>query len=110
MVKEAHTRHITLGDARKAVSQGQSQSDWRKADQLAGKALDAAILDDADEGAEHLDLDWSKAIIGLPPRKEMVNMRLDREVLDWFRSGGKGYQSRINAVLRGYVQSRGRAA
>ena len=34
------------------------------------------------------------------PKKEAVQIRLDADVLAWFRSYGKGYQSRINAVLR----------
>lgn len=42
---------------------------------------------------------------GLPPipRKEAISLRLDAEVLDWFRARGPGYQTRINAVLRAYM-------
>lgn len=41
---------------------------------------------------------------GLPatPRKEAVSLRLDADVLNWFRARGPGYQTRINAVLRAY--------
>jgi len=38
-----------------------------------------------------------------PPRKEAISLRLDAEVLDWFRARGPGYQTRINAVLRAYM-------
>jgi uncharacterized protein (DUF4415 family) len=38
-----------------------------------------------------------------------VSIRLDRDVLDWFRARGPRYQSRINAVLRAYVRARERA-
>ena len=44
--------------------------------------------------------------MGLPPRKEAVNIRLDADVLEWFRRSGKGYQTRINKVLRAFVESR----
>lgn len=39
----------------------------------------------------------------LPSRKEKVCLRLDREVLDWFRKNGGGYQTKINAALRAYI-------
>jgi uncharacterized protein (DUF4415 family) len=45
-------------------------------------------------------------IIGLPPGKEAVKLRIDRDVLDWFRGTGKGYQTRMNNVLRAFVKSR----
>jgi len=45
-------------------------------------------------------------VLGLPPRKRDVHIRLDADVLDWFRAQGKGYQTRINAVLRAFVEAR----
>ena len=39
------------------------------------------------------------------PRKEAISLRLDAEVLDWFRTQGPGYQTRINAVLRAYMEA-----
>jgi uncharacterized protein (DUF4415 family) len=41
------------------------------------------------------------------PRKEAISLRLDAEVLDWFRARGPGYQTRINAVLRAYKDAAG---
>ena len=41
----------------------------------------------------------------MPQKKEGITLRLDRNVLAWFRSLGRGYQTRINAVLRFYVQA-----
>jgi len=43
------------------------------------------------------------------PRKRDVHIRLDADVLDWFRAQGKGYQTRINTVLRAFVEARRRA-
>jgi len=49
---------------------------------------------------------WEQTIVpGCPTSKEHVSLRLDREVLEWFRSYGKGYQTRINAVLRSYYEA-----
>jgi uncharacterized protein (DUF4415 family) len=38
-----------------------------------------------------------------PSPKEQITMRLDADVLEWFRARGKGYQTRMNAVLKAYV-------
>ena len=40
-----------------------------------------------------------------PPRKAAISLRLDAEVLDWFKARGPGYQTRINAVLRAYMEA-----
>jgi len=36
------------------------------------------------------------------PRKASISLRIDADVLDWFKAQGAGYQTRINAVLRAY--------
>lgn len=49
---------------------------------------------------------WQEAKLVLPEKKTPISIRLDRDVLEWFKSQGEGYQSRINAVLRAYMRSR----
>lgn len=46
--------------------------------------------------------DWSRAVVGkfYRPIKEQVSLRLDVDVLAWLRSKGRGYQTRINTLLR----------
>ena len=48
---------------------------------------------------------WSNAKIEYPENKKPVTLRLDKDVLDWFKSAGKGYQTRINAVLKSYMEA-----
>jgi uncharacterized protein (DUF4415 family) len=52
---------------------------------------------------------FARALIrkGLQPvvRKAQITLRIDEDVLEWFRERGAGYQSRINAVLRAYKQA-----
>jgi uncharacterized protein (DUF4415 family) len=38
------------------------------------------------------------------PRKAQLTIRIDRDVLDWYKKQGPGYQTRINALLRAYMQ------
>jgi uncharacterized protein (DUF4415 family) len=46
---------------------------------------------------------FRNAALMMPEPKASVTLRVDREVLDWFKSRGKGYQTRMNAVLKAYV-------
>lgn len=48
---------------------------------------------------------WDGAKVVTPPPKEAISMRVDRDVLEWFRSQGPRYQTRMNAVLRSYVDA-----
>jgi uncharacterized protein (DUF4415 family) len=47
---------------------------------------------------------WSQAKQVKPLTKQAISLRVDSDVLDWFKSQGKGYQSLMNAVLRSYVE------
>ena len=48
---------------------------------------------------------FKTAKLRMPDKKQSITVRLDSDVLEWFRSHGKGYQTRINAVLRLYMES-----
>jgi uncharacterized protein (DUF4415 family) len=66
-------------------------------------AIERAIADDPD-AAPLLDADWfAKAKLVAPPEKALISIRLDQDLLDFFRAAGPGYQTRINAVLRAFM-------
>jgi len=46
---------------------------------------------------------WQEARVVTPVAKQAISIRLDTDVIDWFRATGPKYQTRINAVLRSYV-------
>ena len=50
------------------------------------------------------DTGWVKAV-EMPHRKQQITLRIDADVLDFFKHGGNRYQTRINAVLRSYVSA-----
>ncbi len=80
-----------------------ARTDWARLDATMAEEIERQAREDNDLPPEG----WQdKAIMGLPPRKEAVNLRLDADVLEWFRRSGKGYQTRINNVLRAFVESR----
>lgn len=61
--------------------------------------------------AESLGEDfWKSAKVVLPQGKTSVHLRLDSDVVDWFRATGKGHLTRMNAVLRAYVEAHKKAS
>ena len=63
------------------------------------------INHDAPE-AESLGADfWSSARVVMPAGKTSVHLRLDSDVVEWFKAHGKGHLTRMNAVLRAYVEA-----
>jgi uncharacterized protein (DUF4415 family) len=48
---------------------------------------------------------WRHARVVVPPRKKSVHLRVDADVLAWFRAQGRGYLTRMNAVLRSYMEA-----
>jgi uncharacterized protein (DUF4415 family) len=61
--------------------------------------------------AESLGVEfWKSANVVLPSGKTSVHLRLDNDVVEWFRSRGKGHLTRMNAVLRAYVETQKRCA
>ena len=49
---------------------------------------------------------WNEAIVVQPAPKQPISLRVDADVLRWFKTQGPRYQSRINAVLRSYMSQR----
>ena len=81
------------------------KTDWKRVDALTDAEIDASIADDPD-WQEFKDIDWSKAVLVIPPKKKAISIRVDEDVLDYFRHEGTGYQRRMNAVLRFYVEQK----
>lgn len=86
------------GDRRKG------KTDWARFDAMTDAEIDAAIAGDPD--AALIDIDWSDAVLVVPAQKKAISIRVDEDVLDFFKKEGAGYQRRINAVLRSYMQQK----
>jgi uncharacterized protein (DUF4415 family) len=100
-MKKEHTVHVSLDEV--LIKPG--QSDWGKIDATNEADIQRQIAEDEDlQGFDNVD--WSKAEFVAAPAKQPISIRLDADVLDFFKSKGSGYQSRINAVLRHYMESR----
>ena len=102
MAKKEHI--VTYSDKELAARRrrGETRSDWARAAAMTDEEIEADIASDPDEAG--MVVDWDSVSVELPKRKADLHMRIDRDVLDFFRQAGRGYQSRINAVLRSYVE------
>ena len=106
-------RHVaSLGDGTHIVEhpdgrleRRKSQTDWARLDAMTDAEIEASIANDPD-WQEFKDIDWSKAILVTPPKKKAISIRVDEDVLNYFKEEGAGYQRRMNAVLRSYMQQK----
>ena len=97
-MKKEHTVTRKWGDRRKG------KTNWARVDALTDADIAKAVANDPD--AAPIDIDWSDAVLMIPARKKAISIRVDQDVLDYFKSQGDGYQRRINAVLRSYMQQK----
>ena len=80
------------------------KTDWAAVDALTDEEIEQAVSNDPD--AVPLDFDWSNAVLVIPPKKKAISIRVDEDVLDYFKKEGAGYQRRMNAVLRSHMQQK----
>lgn len=80
-----------------------SRTNWERVDSITDRQIDYSDI-------PPLDSAFFREAILWPGPKKQVTLRLDPDVLTYFRKQGKGYQSTINAVLRRYVEERKRRA
>jgi len=79
------------------------RTDWKRIRSLSDPQIRSAI--DIDAEARPTDEEfWKKAHVVIPKAKRTITIRLDADLLEWLRKQ-KGYQTRINAVLRTYMDA-----
>ena len=88
---------------RTGKTSGKGQSDWKRVRSLSDRQVRRAIEADPDVRPPDADF-WKNARVVLPQAKQTITIRLDSDLLEWLRKQ-KGYQTRINAVLRTYMQA-----
>ena len=88
------------GKTAKAATRG---TDWAALRGMAGDDIERIAAADADNPATD-ESHWSEATVGLPTGKTSIHASFDRDVVEFFKRGGRGYQTRMNAVLRRYME------
>lgn len=79
------------------------RTDWAALARMSDADIGRAVASDPDAPPLWTAQDWDAASVWDPPPKTAISIRLDDDVLDFFRSLGPGYQSRMNAVLRAFM-------
>jgi uncharacterized protein (DUF4415 family) len=108
MKKKGNIVRYTAEEIGAMLARGESRTDWAAVKAITEEELAASIAADPDD--VHEPLDWTQTAEGMPPRKRDIHIRIDEDVLDWFRQAGRGYQTRINNVLRAFMESRKRVS
>ncbi len=88
---------------RKLSARRTGKTDWQRAEAKPGPALERAIA--ADPDADIPDPDWTRARLVVPQPKQSIHLRVDPDMLAWYRQQGQGYLTRMNAVLRAYMDA-----
>ena len=102
-MSEERIVRYTLAEIREKRASGElkSQTDWARVDAKTDADIERDIASDPD--ADIVDPDWENAVLVIPSSKTPISIRVDDDVLAFFKGGGPGYQKRINAVLRSYM-------
>jgi uncharacterized protein (DUF4415 family) len=91
------------GAASGKTSKTKRGTDWNRLRRVSNAEIRSGVESDPDVHATDEKF-WKDAKVVLPRRKQVVTMRLDADLLEWFRQQ-QGYQTRINAILRAYMNA-----
>jgi uncharacterized protein (DUF4415 family) len=96
MANDDDTVRYTAEEIEAMLARGEDRTDHDRLARMTDADIEA-------QAADEPEFDWTNVYPGIPPKKTQLTMRLDQDVVDWFKAQGSGYQTRINAVLRQYM-------
>ncbi len=87
---------------KKPTTSRKSRTDWKRVDAQRDDAIDCSEIPELTPEV------FARAVVRrglkLVPRKRQLTIRIDSDVLEWYKRQGRGYQTRINALLRAYME------
>ena len=87
---------------KKSSTSRKSETDWKRIDGMKDEDID---FSDSPEATPEM---FARAVrmrnFKVIPRKKQLTLRVDSDVVDWYKKQGKGYQTRINSLLRAYMK------
>ena len=81
------------------MSEDTTKSNLQRLDEMSDEEIDYSDIPELDASF------FQTAKVVVPPGKKQITIRLDADVLRWLKGFGRGYQSRINAILRAYYEA-----
>jgi len=83
-------------------ARGESRSDWARVRGMTEADLEQSVENDPDW--KDVPANWHDTALPVRPGpKKLISLRIDEDIVEWFRASGPGYQTWMNAVLRAYV-------
>jgi uncharacterized protein (DUF4415 family) len=101
MRKEAHIKSYSAAELK--ANHGRSRTALKKVDAMTDAELERVIAEDEDE--RDLRPDWTRAKLVFVEPKQSIHLRLEQEIIDFFKAQGKGHISRMQAVLKAYANA-----
>lgn len=101
MKKDKNIKSYTAAELKD--KRAESRTDLSKVDAMTDEKLEQLIAGDEEERS--LQPDWTKAKLIFPQAKQSVHLRLEQDIIKFFKSHGKGHISRMQAVLKAYVDA-----
>ena len=109
MANEADIRRYSIDEIRAMRARGEDRTDIARV--LAKTKEDLARDTASDPDWKDIPEDWYlNAVAVYPEPKKLLSLRLDTDIIAWFRQQGPRYQTRMNAVLRAYMRGAGRTS
>lgn len=108
MKKDGDIVSYTVAELEAMRARGESRSDWARVDAMTEEELEAAIASDPDWA--DIPRDWYERATPHYPEsmRKQVSLRIDPDIIAWFKRQGPGFRKRINAALRAFVQTQKR--
>ncbi len=104
MSKE-NIKRYTTSELRELARRGESRTDTARIEAMSDQDVERAVAGDPDW--ESIPDDWHKRAEAVMPRPKVpVSIRLDADLIEHFRATGRGWQTRVNAILRAYADTK----
>jgi uncharacterized protein (DUF4415 family) len=102
-VSEGNITRISAQETLRRIERGESLTDWARVRAMSDEEVETSAA--ADPDWQDVDTDWVAKAEPVPPiRKRRLTLALDEDLIDWFRSQDRHYRSRMNAILRAYME------
>ena len=109
MAKKENIVSFSAEELDAMLARGEDKTNWTRVDAKTEEQLAADMA--SDPAWDGLPEDWvgrahkaTSLMSGRTENKRQVTMRFDADILDYFKHQGRGWQSRMNAVLRGFIE------
>lgn len=98
-------KRYTADELRELAGRGEDRTDIARIKAMSDEDVEQAVAGDPDW--ENVPDDWYERAEAVMPRPKVpVSIRLDADLIEHFRSSGRGWQTRINAILRAYTEAK----